>query len=698
MNWREIPFFRLLLPFAAGIWFASGPGVALSSGLFFVFPVLFALLWFFWQRRTDFRIRWVYGVLLSAFILLLGYQITALHNELNRARHFKQALGEENYATGVIERLRAGERNLRLVLKVEQIGSQPDSISNCTGFLLAYLDLDARSRSLAYGDRILLKGRIRPIEPSKNPEAFDFARFMHLSNAHFSIRADSVSWEKLNDYPAGSFLALTDQLRQRCIAILRKHLPSDDEFAVGAALVLGYKDEISQEVTNAYINTGAMHVLAVSGLHVGIVYLCIGALLGLIKCRSPYWKIVKMLLLLAGVWSFSILTGGAASAFRAAAMFSFVIVGQSLERQPNIYNTFAASAFLLLCGNPYLLFDIGFQLSYLAVFGIVYFQPMIYRLWYIENKVGDYFWKLTAVSLAAQITTLPISLCYFHQFPLYFWLSGIVVVPISGFVLMGGMALFFLDGLPFVGWLLGKILYGLVWITNASIFLIQQIPGGVITGIWVSAAAALLLYGALAATVGAFERRQFRWMLMALACFVGVGGLHIWREWQNQSRSQVVVYHLPGHTAIDFVKGKKITSLTDPTLEPSRLQFAVGNYRLFTGVEELQAVNLDTAGFQSGAQWWLHNGIAQFQGFTMAVIRYPVSTKEPGEKIPVDCLLLANNVRADVEDLLQIFDCKLIVFDASCSYRRVEGWKAACANLKMPYYDIREQGAYIRDL
>ncbi|NUO00982.1 MAG: ComEC family competence protein [Saprospiraceae bacterium] len=698
MNWRAIPFFRLTLPFIAGIWLASGQEVTLYPIGLFAFPVLFGLLWFLWQRRTRFQSRWMFGAVLSLFLFLFGYQTTALHHEFNRPFHFKKDLADENYVAGVIHRLRPGENSMRLLLKVEHLGSNPDSLRPRTGFLLAYLDLDDQSRLLSYGDRVLVKGRIRPIDPPRNPKTFDFAWYMHLSNTHFNIRADSLSWEKLNTQPSRGILALTDQLRQRCIAILRKHLPSDNEFAVGAALILGYKDEISQEVTNAYVNTGAMHVLAVSGMHVGIVYLCLSALFGLLKVKNPHWKFVKMLLLLAGVWGFAVLTGAAASALRAAAMFSFVIVGQSLDRQPNIYNTFAASAFLLLCVNPYLLFDIGFQLSYLAVFGIVYFQPIIYRFWYIENKVGDYFWKLSAVSLAAQITTLPISLLYFHQFPLYFWLSGLVVVPISGFVLMGGMALFVLDAIPLIGWLLGQAVYWLVWITNASIFLIQQIPGGVITGIWLSAAAAILLYGAIAALTGAFEFRRFRWILVALACFVGVAGLHTWREWQNQNRRQVVVYHLPGHTAIDLVDGKKITSLADGDLEASRINFAAGNYRLFTGVAKFASLNVDTTTLLTAPNWFFHRGLLQFYGFKMAIVRQPMALQKAADRIAVDCLLLSNNVRADLEDLLQIFDCKQILFDASSSYRRVERWKAACLRKGIPFHDIREEGAFIRDL
>lgn len=698
MNWREIPFFRLLLPFIIGICFAAYPEVKLSWPVFLAFPFLFGALWYSWQRRNTFHYRWIYGAVLSAFLILLGYQLTAIHNELNRPHHFQHAIAKENYLVGEIQQLRASEKSMRLLLKVNMIGSTADSMRFGKGFLLTYLDLDARSRSLNYGDRILLKGNIRPIDPARNPKAFDFAHFMHLNNTHFSTRADSASWQKLNEQPSNSLLALTDRLRQRCINILRKHLPTDNEFAVGAALVLGYKDEITDEVRNAYINTGAMHILAVSGMHVAIVYMSIVPLLGLLKLKGKQWRFIKMLILLAAVWGFALLTGASPSVLRAAAMLSFVIVGESFERRPNIYNTLASSAFLLLCVNPYLLFNIGFQLSYLAVLGIVYFQPPIYRLWYIKNKIGDYFWKLIALSLAAQIATAPISLYYFHQFPVYFILSGLAVVPVAGIILMGAISLFILDGIPVLGWLLGQGLYWLIWLSNAAIFLIQQIPGGLLTGIWVSAASAVLLYTAIAALSGAFELRKFRWVLVAMACFLSVSAIYALREWQNQTRRQVVVYHTPGHTVIDFVDGKKILSLDDGKLDASQLHFSAGNYRLFLGARHILPYRLDSLGEQSNEVWFHQNDLVQFHEFSMAIIRPPLKAKAGSSKIAVDYLLLSGNVWADIEELLQIFDCKLVLFDASCSYSRVRRWKEACTDLGIPYYDIREQGAWVCDL
>ena len=126
-----------------------------------------------------------------------------------------------------------------------------------------------------------------------------------------------------------------------------------------------------------------MHVLAVSGLHVGLIYFGLSFLLGLLPFKSSNWVWIKTWIMVAGVWFFALLTGASPSVLRAATMFSFIIVGQAMRHHPSIYNTLAGSAFFLLCIQPYMLFEVGFQLSYLAVTGIIYFQAKIYGELYI---------------------------------------------------------------------------------------------------------------------------------------------------------------------------------------------------------------------------------------------------------------------------------------------------------------------------
>ena len=337
--------------------------------------------------------------------------------------------------------IRATARSYRVELAVKGMSGVGEG-QPVTGKLLSYLEQSKEASQLRYGDQIYFSSKINPITAPLNPAAFNLKGYLNNRNFHYQTYLKTSDWI-LQDRDQGNFLiAFSIRTRDQLFTILQKHLPTDNELAVGAALILGKKDLLESETRMAYANTGAMHVLAVSGLHVGLIYVGISFLLGLFPFKSSTWVWIKTWIMVAGVWFFALLTGASPSVLRAATMFSFIIVGQAMRHHPSIYNTLAASAFFLLSIQPYMLFEVGFQLSYLAVIGIIYFQEKIYGQLYIANKLGDYIWKLTSVAIAAQLVTLPISLYYFHQFPVYFWLSGLVVIPAAVLIMTFAVALF----------------------------------------------------------------------------------------------------------------------------------------------------------------------------------------------------------------------------------------------------------------
>ena len=229
-----------------------------------------------------------------------------------------------------------------------------------------------------------------------NPHAFNFKKYWHHQNIHYQGFVKADHWQLLKRKQGNYIIDKALNTRNRFLQILKKNLSTENEYAVASALILGDKQSLDSDLKNAYSGTGAMHVLAVSGLHVGLVYLGLAFLLGLLKIKNWYWIFIRTTLIIISIWLFALLTGASPSVMRAATMFSFIIVGKSMRHHPSIYNTLAASAFCLLCFNPLLLMEVGFQLSYLAVSGIIYFQPKIYRWWIIDNPVGDYLWKLVA--------------------------------------------------------------------------------------------------------------------------------------------------------------------------------------------------------------------------------------------------------------------------------------------------------------
>jgi competence protein ComEC len=227
-------------------------------------------------------------------------------------------------------------------------------------------------------------------------------------------------------------------LRDFFLTLIEQHVKTKDELAVASAIMLGYRDYMNADIVQAYASSGALHVLSVSGLHVGVLFLALQFLLQWMdKYRQLKW--VKVLLVLAVMFFYAVLTGLSPSVLRAVVMFSFFVIAKAINRDNNMYNVLGISCLLLLFWNPYLITEVGFKLSYLAVLGIVVLYPILQPLLTFKNKLLKGAWSITCLSIAAQIATFPISLYYFHQFPNLFLISNLIIIPASDFVLYLGM-------------------------------------------------------------------------------------------------------------------------------------------------------------------------------------------------------------------------------------------------------------------
>lgn len=691
MNWREYPMPRLLLPLVLGI------GIEAVGQEWLQWAMLFSLLFLLgalalWQRPGwRFSRRWWFGIALNLSIFSLGLLLAHFHDERRNPRFPKLRPGGETLFVGRVNTLEPAGSKLRLLVNIRATADPAGRLQKASGKVLAYLDAAAGSRQLQPGDLLLMNAKLLPVPGPLNPKAFDYRRYLHYQNVHCQAFAGERGWRLLEHRP--SLVNRARKLRLACLRILKKHLPTDNEYAVASALTLGYKAALSDDTRNAYAHTGAMHVLAVSGLHVGIIQLLLSFLLGLVRLPWRHWPIVRLALLLACIWAFALLTGASPSVLRAATLFSFLSVGQAMRRRTNIYNTLAASAFLLLCTDPYLLFNVGFQLSYLAVLGIVYFQPLFYRQWYIENRAGDYLWKLLAVSLAAQLTTLPLSLYYFHQFPLYFWLSGLVVVPAAALILSSALGLFALHLVPFLGAAVGKVLYGATWMVNALIFLIQEIPGGLIEGFWIGAGAVLLLYLFLLCMVLAIETRNFRCAMGALACLVLVGGLSAVRAVQVEKQRTLAVYHISRGTAITLFEGRTASLFHSEGLAEKQLDYAALNHRWHSGASLAACRTLSEQG--RGHGWRYRQGALQHGPCRLLIVQ---DGKIPGSggRLSIDAVLLRDGADVNLEALREKVEFRLLLIDGSNPPWKARKWVKQAEELGVDCHYTGEDGAWLQ--
>ncbi|HPS26082.1 MAG TPA: ComEC/Rec2 family competence protein, partial [Bacteroidales bacterium] len=477
MFWNKYPIARILIPFLSGIC------IALGFQLSFALPVLvFALLTglisfvvIVFQKKLSFRMRWLTGIMFTIFFFMAGYQLTVIKTKHHAPAHYSKYLAAENYVLAELcEPVQVRERVCKCVVEIKEVKDSVQSYRT-SGKAIIYLEKDSLSSKLNYGDEIFFKGRFAEVPPPMNPREYNYKNYLKYRQVEYSTYVMKTRWKLLTSGNGSVLKGFAYTLREKLLQILRDNGLQGREFAVVSALLVGYTDNLDPELIREYQGTGAIHILSVSGLHVGIIFIVLNFLLQFFD-KSKYGRLPKALFLLVFIWFYAVLTGMSPSVMRATAMFSFVIVGKALRQPPAIYNTIAASALVLLMFDPYMLMAVGFQLSYLAVLGIVALYPAISKVWTPKYWLLRQIWSLVAVSLAAQMVTFPLCLLYFHQFPNYFLLTNIIATPLSGLVIYLGIAVLVFNFIPWLAMILAKALsYSLLFL-NGSISFIEGLP------------------------------------------------------------------------------------------------------------------------------------------------------------------------------------------------------------------------------
>ena len=458
---------------------------------------------------------------------------------------------------------------------------------------------------------------------------------------------------------------------------------------MAAAILLGYDDYLADEVRKNYVAAGSMHILCVSGMHVGIIYLLASFLLGFLN-RKKWQKTLKQVLLLAMIWFYALIAGLSPSILRASLMLSFVIIGDIIRRKGFIINSIAASAFILLCVNPNNLFEIGFQLSYSAVIGIVVLQRPIYNLLYVKNKVLDKAWEITAVSLAAQIATIPFTLFYFNQFTTYFWLSNLFMTPISFIVVISGMVLLMVSWIPYLNTLVGYLVWGAVFVMNKVVSWVESLPLSILKGLYVSEfefAMLLLAFVLLLLMVGLKKRKLLIATLSALLLMMLSVTVHLYK---SDSQNVMLVYSLRNHTAVDFVRGGEHVLLADSALmdDASTVDYSLmGAWTQRHLSRHPQVVGL-VEDFSNDFLLKKSN-LVSFDGHLLALWDDAFHLDDSlSYRLPLDYLLVTGRQKPDVQSVVNGFAPKLLLIDGSVPRYLAEKWVSQAESLHLDYYDM----------
>lgn len=700
MNWSKYPFIRLVIPFALGILICESSGAATvalrnvwaSAMLMLGIAVLNHIY------NKVFATRWVFGLFAFFSLFLLGYGRCLSKNQQGDRC---VGAGESVYLARVYDPPVAKEKSVKVVLDLmachqgskvrERDGSTP-----VNGKVMAYFPLED-SIALHYGDLVLFSQEIEEVEGPKNPEEFDYRTYLRRQGITGRVYLKQESWTKVAGWKGNRLYAWSYQARDFLLRVLQRCGLTDEEYGVAAAILLGYDESLPAEVRQGYVAAGSMHILCVSGMHVGIIYMIAGFLLGLLG-GGRVMSLLRKLLLLLLMWSYAFIAGLSPSILRSTLMISFVIVGELIQRQGFTMNSIAASAFILLLMDPYNLYAMGFQLSYSAVIGIVILQRPIYRLLYVKNKFLDKVWEITAVSLAAQVATMPFTVYYFKQFTTYFWLSNLFMTPLSFVVILGGMLLLLLSWVPYLGLLLGKFEWLSIHVMNFMVSWVERLPNSIVRGLYMTRLEfsfslvlllLLLIYVAL---------RPKRVVLESLVVALLFSASLAWRSYQTERQRLVMVYSVRNHTAIDIIEGRSHVMFCDSLLKDdgSSVDYSLRGFWASRQLREHDEVfTLQDA--VEGPFVTKHGDVIAYDGGLLAIWNPSLLERQSYRSLEVDYLLVTGRQRADLSHILDYYDFKVLLIDASVPSYLDARWREQAALSQRECRSIRD-GCFAVDL
>ncbi|MBS1743427.1 MAG: ComEC family competence protein [Bacteroidetes bacterium] len=690
--WKTSPFCRLILPLIAGIivqWYgkcsllyiAIGASCCITAfGLLYLLPV-----------HIRFRLQTMLGVLLMMIIGLAALFFTWNKDIRHDANWYGHKLSSESsLLVSITAPVIKKSSSLKATAEVKAIYTD----GKCTpvnGKLLLYFSADSIAGNLQYGNCLLIRNTLQSIRNSGNPGAFNYERYGAFQQLYHTAFLRSTDWVLLEEKRINLFRQCIFYLQSKTIQIIRKYIDAGSGItSIAEALLIGYKEDLDRDLVQAYSNAGVVHIIAISGLHLGLIYVMLVWLFGRIPWIKKQ-KYIHVLLILACLWLFSLLTGASASVLRSAVMFSCVLVGKTFFKQASMYNALAASAFILLCYDPFLLWDVGFQLSYLAITGIVLLQKPMENILYVQHRWLRKIWSMLAVTIAAQVFTFPVCIFYFHQFPNLFFISNLLAVPLSTLILFGEIIIIAVSWISPLAVVLGKLTGYLIWLMNAIIIFCNKLPYAVTDSLYANFSTTIFLYVMVFATCSFLVNKMRSHLFVALFAAIAFVGVHALEQWTVSRQKKIIIYNTPKYKAIDFIYHDQYVFCGDSLLTRDGFlrNFHLKPARISLQVHEISS-NMPGLFFQPHA--------ISYCGRKLILIDTTIHFQPRDEKVKADILLLSKNANIRIEELLTALRPSRVVIDASNSLWKIAKWKKECLALALPCFSIPEQGAFVLDI
>nr|WP_298997302.1 ComEC/Rec2 family competence protein [uncultured Allomuricauda sp.] len=633
-------------------------------------PIFFILILSLVLLAWTWRIQKLFFWPLVSSIACIGILITTIALGKALSNHYSHFPIEKTgvWQLKITEVLKPNPYQQRYIARVNVFEEK-----QCTGKLILNIAKESLLKPFQVDDEVVLLAKLDELQSPLNPHQFDYKDYLKKQGIHhkITIAPEAVLQRKKSNH---SLYGMAMKTRETIIKNLSREKFGKNEFGVIQALLVGKRDDISEETYTNYKDAGAVHILAVSGLHVGIL-LWLFQFLFRPLTYLPKGETIRLVCVVLLLWGYAFLAGLSPSVVRAVTMFSFLAYAQFLNRPTNSFNIIALSMFFILLMNPLVLFQVGFQMSYAAVFAIVWIYPKLQRFWFPDHFLVRKTWQLFSVSLAAQLGVLPISLFYFHQFPVLFFVSNLLIIPFLGVILGTGiltMILSLANLLPetlVIGYnySIGIMNVIVSWVADQESFVFKEIP---LDGFQM-----MLLYVLFISLVLVLSKPKFKSVLILSSAIIGLQLLGLRRAIHLQNSSRYLIAHSSKVSVLLHQQERHLSSYTsDSTLvEKMAIHYKIGEH-----LESLKNKSIGNALRINSKQIYRVDSFAVF----------------PTKK-DVDLLWLSQSPKINLERWLDSLKPKKVIMDGTNYRAYITRWKKTCEDKKIPFHDTREKGAYM---
>ncbi|MBP7103155.1 MAG: ComEC/Rec2 family competence protein [Bacteroidales bacterium] len=693
-NWSKYPLLRILGSFL------SGTLLFFTFRYFFYIPIFCGLIItilgivsiFLSHYYIRYKYRIISGCIFIVSFIWIGFFSTYLYVTIKKAPLTISESNQKNlYIGDVIESPLIKTNSVKLIVRIVQYKDSNRWQTSDFNIIL-FIKKDERAEKIKYGDRLVFYTQAQCIDEPKNPQEFNYKRYLEIKNIHLQGFISHEAWELVDNKKGNKIMIFASQIRQKLVETLNKGNLDKEENAVISAILLGADDKLDARLAKSYASAGVSHILCVSGMHVGIIFMIINYLLFFLS-KNKRQKIVKTALLLLTVWLYACITGMSPSVMRASTMFTFVAFGNIFERNTNTYNSLLTSFFFISCINPLIVYEVGMQLSYAAVFGIVWLQKPVKNLYHSKTKVGNYIFEIVAVTLVAQLLTFPLSMCYFHQFPNYFILANIAIISFTPFVVGTGILCLSLSFWEWAYNYISIVLNYMIKCMNYIITFIESLPFSTFQNIylnpWQTAFCYICILFLASALLYKKKKHFFAFLITVLSIFL----ISIHQEMVNHKNKEIVFYSIPHGFVMDCMDGKTAFVVGDSiSLSDSlNINFHIQNYRIKRGINKLIVEEK-----YSKNNFYRSGNFIYFHGKTIFIVNRTIYYENhTAEKLNIEYLLIDANPRIQIKNVIKMIEPATIIFTMNNATYKINKWEKECDSLGLSYYTLNDRSLKI---